>query len=253
MYNRIRRRESEIMIHDKIDALMTAYRSGKLGGETMPEDRNPQLDRYTKENYMYFTLPMALNYQRNSYTLWECADRMFRNVPSVFDSKAVCSMDEDTLRSILVEHKVALQPNKHPIIWRTLCETIEQDLEGDIRNLFSRNDFSVAKIKGHITDNKKKFPYLAGNKICNYWLSVMERYTDAKFSDRENITVAPDTHVIQASIRLGIITESEAKTSGVQHIVADRWATLLADTDLKPIDVHTPLWLWSRGKFSVQI
>lgn len=43
-----------------------------------------------------------------------------------------------------------------------------------------------------------RFPYLGGNKICNYWLYVMEQYTDVKFIDRENITVAPDTHVIQA-------------------------------------------------------
>lgn len=31
----------------------------------------------------------------------------------------------------------------------------------------------------------------------------MEQYTDTKFHDRENITVAPDTHVIQASTKIG--------------------------------------------------
>ena len=25
------------------------------------------------------------------------------------------------------------------------------------------------------------------------------------------------------------------------------------DKDLKPIDVHTPMWLWSRGKFTINI
>lgn len=78
---------------------------------------------------------------------------------------------------------------------------------------------------------KMNFPYLGSNKICNYWLYVMEQYTDVKFVDRENITVAPDTHVIQAS----------------------RWQEILKGTDLFPIDVHTPMWLWSRGKFSVEI
>lgn len=41
------------------------------GMDKMPEDENPALDKSTKENYLYFTLPMALNYQRNSYMLWE--------------------------------------------------------------------------------------------------------------------------------------------------------------------------------------
>ncbi|MCM1162282.1 MAG: hypothetical protein NC412_13815 [Roseburia sp.] len=38
----------------------------------------------------------------------------------------------------------------------------------------------------------------------------MEQHTDVKFVDRENITVAPDTHVILASERLGIVSPKEA-------------------------------------------
>jgi len=74
-----------------------------------------------------------------------------------------------------------------------------------------------------------------------------------KFIDRENITVAPDTHIIQASVRLGIITAEEAGQSNVQTVVAQRWNEILKGTDLVPIDVHTPMWLWSRGKFKVEV
>ena len=94
---------------------------------------------------------------------------------------------------------------------------------------------------------------MGGNKICNYWLYVMEQYTDVRFVDRENITVAPDTHVIQASERLGLITSKETVMGNVQEIVANRWKEVLMETDLVPIDVHTPMWLWSRGKFKVEI
>ncbi len=221
----------------------------------MPEDENPGLDKTTKENYLYFALPMALNYQRNSYTLWECANKTYHDADTAdaFDINAVVNMDEQQLRKKLLKYKVALQPNKQPIIWRTLCETIENDFVGDIRKLFRDNDFSVKKVKLYITNNKKKFPYLVGNKICNYWLYVMEQYTDLKFIDRESITVAPDTHVIQASERLGVISSEEAGQGNVQEIVASRWQEILKGTDLVPIDVHTPMWLWSRGKFEVEI
>jgi hypothetical protein len=139
------------------------------------------------------------------------------------------------------------------LIWKKICETIENKLEGDIRNLFFYNDYSVKKIKEYIQDHKKDFPYLGGNKICNYWLYVLEQYTDIEFTDREHITVAPDTHVIQASKKLGVISEEEVQLSNIQIILAERWEKLLKDTDLKPIDIHTPMWLWSRGKFEVDI
>lgn len=240
---------------DRIHALLEAYQSGALGGEKMPEDENPALDRESKENYTYFTLPMALNYQRNSYTLWECANKTYRDEDTryVFDTKAVMAMQEEVLRDKLLKYKVALQPNKQPVIWKTICETIEMVFDGDIRNLFLENGYSVQKIKEYIAGNKRKFPYLGGNKICNYWLYVMEQYTDVTFVDRENITVAPDTHVIQASERLGIISLEEARRNNVQEVVASRWREILKETDLVPIDVHTPMWLWSRGKFRVEI
>ena len=247
--------ENHVDILRKVYNLRKAHMEGLLGGEKMPEDENPHLDKASKGNYMYFTLPMALNYQRNSYVLWECANRMYadKKARSVFDTDAVCTMEEVTLCDYLVKYKVALQPNKQPIIWRTLCETIENTLDGDIRNLFIWNDFSVKKVKEYIQSHKKEFPYLGGKKICNYWLYVLEQYTEIQFVDRENITVAPDTHVIQASTRLGVISENEAESSNVQELLACRWTELLKDTELVPIDVHTPMWLWSRGKFEVEI
>ena len=178
------------------------------------------------------------------------ADELARKV---FDSKEVCLMSEEYLREQLVKYKVALQPNKQPLIWKRICETVEERLDGDIRNLFHINEYSVKKVKDYIHNNKKDFPYLGGNKICNYWLYVLEQYTDIVFVDRENITVAPDTHVIQASQRLGVISAEEAQLSNVQIILAERWKELLMGTDLAPIDVHTPMWLWSRGKFENEI
>ncbi len=240
---------------EKVNKLVQAYKAGLLGGEKMPEDENPHLEKASKKNYMYFTLPMSLNYQRNSYVLWECANRMQaeKQAAWVFDSRAVCLASEEELRNILVQYKVALQPNKQPLIWKKLCETIETTLGGDIRNLFLWNEYSVQRVKEYIQNHKKEFPYLGGNKICNYWLYVLEQYTDIRFIDRENITVAPDTHVIQASTRLGVISAEEATAANVQILLAERWKTLLSGTNLVPIDVHTPMWLWSRGKFGVEI
>ena len=251
------RNERFIMIDiDKIQTavfrLLELHKIGELGGEKMPEDENPCLIVDSKENYLYFTLPMALNYQRNSYKLWESANQTYndKSTANCFSPQEVLQMPVELLREKLLKHKVALQPNKQPTIWRTLCSTVHERFDNDIRNLFVQEMFSVEKIKNYILANKAQFPYLGGKKILNYWLYVLEQYTDIKFIDRENISVAPDTHIIQASRKLGLIGESELDHRDLQDIIAERWREVLDGTDYAPIDIHTPLWLWSRGKFT---
>lgn len=246
---------SKVEVLGKVEQLIQMHREGKLGGEKMPEDENPGLKKNSLENYLYFTLPMALNYQRNSYILWECANKSYNDsdTKDIYIPYSVLNMSDEELKSKLTKYKVALQPIKQPVIWRTLCNTFTTKYGGDLHRLFYYNGFSVKRIKEYITNNKKDYPYLGGNKIMNYWLYVMEQYTDLQFVDRENITVAPDTHILQASEKLGIIEASEMNLSNIQDIVANRWLEILKDTDICPIDIHTPMWLWSRGKFSVDL
>lgn len=239
-------------IMDNVTILLDMYNNGDLGGEVMPEDANPHLASDSIENYLYFTLPMALNYQRNSYTLWENALKTYNDVETkfVFEPKEVLKHTFDEVQQALVKYKVALQRQKQTEIWITLCETIVELYDGDIRKLFDELNNDVNKIRNYIQkDNRKKFPYLAGTKICNYWLYVIMQYTDREYINAFDLTVAPDTHVCKATWRLGLITEDEYNSSNVQEIVINRWKELLKGTKYKPIDVHTPLWLWSRNGF----
>lgn len=235
--------------------LLDAYRNGKLGGERMPEDANPKLPVGSRENALYFTLPMALNYQRNAYALWAAALASWSDddVRDVFYPERVIGMAEDDLRRKLLKHRLALQPNRHPAIWCRLCQTFVEDFGGDVRELFDQCGHSVVQIRAYFDGNKKRLPYLGGGKIMNYWLYVMEQRGGVHLTDRERITVAPDTHVIQSSLRLGMISESEAERSDVRLLVAERWEKLLSGSGYVPIDFHTPMWLWSRGGFKLEV
>ncbi len=243
-------KKEEIM--KKVEILYTMYHQGKLGGEIMPEDENPHLEKSSLENYLYFTLPMALNYQRNSYTLWESANKTYQDKETnfVFHPKEVLKRSVEEVQEALTKYKVALQKNKQTEIWITLCKTFVELYDGDIRKLFIKLGNDVDKIRTFIQkENKKLFPYLSGTKICNYWLYVLWEYTTQEYKNIENLTVAPDTHVIKSTHRLGLITEEELMKVNVQEIVINRWNELLKDTKYKPIDIHTPLWLWSRNGF----
>ena len=244
-----------VQIINRINNLIELYKKGELGGEIMPEDANPNLDKASSENLLYFTLPMALNYQRNSYKLWESALATWNDDETrlVFSPKAVLLMSDNELKQKLIKYKLALQPNKQPIIWKTLCQTIVENFNGDLKNLFIQNTGNIAKIKEYILSNKKKFPYLSGSKIVNYWLYVVSTYTNIHLTNRDSITIAPDTHVLQASVKLGILDETELTKSNIRDIVSQRWSKILEGTELLPIDLHTPFWLWSRSGFKIEI
>lgn len=235
-----------------VETLLTMYKENKLGGEIMPEDANPNLDLSSKENYLYFTLPMALNYQRNSYTLWEATLKTYNDETTnfVFNPKLCLEKEFSEVQRALTKYKVALQKDKQTKIWLDLCKTFVELYDGDIRKIFTEFDNDVKKIRNFIQkENRKKFPYLAGTKICNYWLYVIYQYTDKVYKNIEDLTVAPDTHVCKATYKLGLITQEEFESNNVQLIVINRWQELFKGTKYHPIDIHTPLWLWSRNGF----
>lgn len=239
-------------ILDKVDKLIVMYKTGELGGEVMPEDANPHLGKSSLDNYLYFTLPMALNYQRNSYTLWDSALKTYQDEETrfVFNPKMCLDKSSEEVQYALTKYKVALQSQKQTEIWLSLCKTFVELFDGDIRKLFDMFDNDVDRIRDFIQkDNKKKFPYLSGTKICNYWMYVIWEYTDRKYKNIENLTVAPDTHVCKATHKLGLINDDEFNSSNVGQIVIDKWKELFKNTKYKSIDIHTPLWLWSRNGF----
>ena len=233
------------------ERLILLHRRGALGGEVMPEDANPGLPGGSEHNFRFFTLPMALNYQRDAYKLWASAKETYEDPDTVdvFSPQGVIHMEMDALRDKLLRHKLALQPNRHPEIWMRLCQTFASESDGSVKGFLAGHDFSVARTKTHMLAHKKQFPYLSGAKIMNYWLYVLSQYTDAAFADRAQISVAPDTHVLQASVRLGLIQPGDLASPRARELVSELWALALRGTQFDPIDVHTPLWLWSRGGF----
>ncbi len=236
-------------VHD----LVAAHNESLLGGEVMPEDAlvgvvPPPCLLDT------LTLGMSLNYRRNSHALWRSVASAFQDPDSrwVFTPALVLDRAPEDLARHLLEHRVALQPNRHPEIWRRVARGIaDSSADGDVPGLLKSADMDIGKLKNIVqVQRKPEFPYLSGPKVFNYWLYVLEQYAEVEWTSRELITIAPDTHIIQATVRLGLCGGDVLEgTAAHRATVAEKWADLLAGTALAPIDVHTPLWLWSRAGF----
>lgn len=112
-------------ILDNVDKLMVMYKNGELGGKVMPEDANPNFEKDSLENYLYFTLPMALNYQRNSYTLWESTLKTYNDEETrfVFNPKVCLEKSFEEVQYALTKYRVALQKQKQTERWLALCNT----------------------------------------------------------------------------------------------------------------------------------
>ncbi len=235
----------------KCKSLLEAFRKGELGQTVMPEDASPVFsNKDTEAKIAYFTLPMALNYQRDSYKLWESAHKTFNDPATrfVFSVLEVSRSSEEEVRSALLHYKVALQPNKHVATWMTIAKTVATKW-GSFEKLFdmTNNDFLNLKQMVQV-ENKKGFPYLSGPKIFNYWSFIISVYGGVPLKNREYIEIAPDTHITQCSVRLGVITEKEALSFSKEKI-SERWRELLSGSGIDPIDMHPPLWFWSRNGF----
>ena len=247
--------ESKEEIISKCRILLDAYQSGKLGYMKMPEDSNPNFSEDENEvRLVYFTLPMSLNYQRDSYKLWESVLKTFNDPETkiVFDIKSSANLDEEQLRKLLLKHKIALQSNKHIDTWQKISKTISENW-GSISKLLEFADYDFLKLKDIVQKQfKKSFPYLSGPKIFNYWSFIIQEYGKVKLKNSEFIEIAPDTHITKCSVILGAITKEESE-SLTKEKISEIWREILHGTGINPIDMHPPLWFWSRNNFQFKL
>lgn len=179
----------------------------------MPEDSNPPFSDDEKETRLtYFTLPMSLNYQRDSYKLWESALKT----------------------------------------WNKIAKTVT-DNWGAIGNLLKSVDYDYLRLRDIVQrEHKSGFPYLSGPKIFNYWCFIIQKYGKVRLRNSEYIEIAPDTHITKCSVILGVITQKESESLTKEQL-SERWRTLLHGTGINPIDMHSPLWFWSRNNFQFRL
>ena len=63
---------SKQKILQKVFSLHSFYKNGKI--KTLAQHEvNPGLDTSSRENFLYFTLPPCLNFQRSSPAMWQAA------------------------------------------------------------------------------------------------------------------------------------------------------------------------------------
>lgn len=239
----------DISVVESCTAIRRAYLAGMLGDLRLPEDESPDFsDGASFESQLiYFTLPMSLNYRRQSVQLWRAARRTYEDTETrwVFDLSAASATPTEQLREALTRHRLALQPDRHTQNWQTIARTVLAEW-GSIEGMLGSLDSDFLRLREVIQkQHKRGFPYLSGPKIFNYWAFVLATRCGYPFKNQHHIDIAVDTHILKASVRLGVVSLAESD-SLPRDVIAARWRIALAGAPLLPTDMNVPLWAWSR-------
>lgn len=231
----------------KIHKLIDLWDKKQIPTMTTQHEVNPGLEKSERLNYVYFTLPPSLNFQRSSPAMWQAALKTWEDSETnyLFYPERVVEQSFEKLSKDLTKHRLGLQPNKHTEIWQKLSITLNKLYKNDPREVLRTADYDVRKILDLLQQtNKKDFPYISGAKMVNYWLYILSKYTDVKLQNMQEISIIPDTHVMQCTIKLGMADKElpPEKTAAL-------WKEVLAGTDIYPVNLHPVLWNWSRADF----
>jgi hypothetical protein len=235
---------------NRIIQLHSHYKNGLI--KTLPQHEvNPEHPKDSRENYLYFTLPPCLNFQRSSPAMWQAALKTWNDPETnyLFFPEKTVKTSFEKIQHDLIKHKLSLQKNKHTEIWTKISTTLHEHFKSDPREVMKAGEFDAGKILNIVQVEKKRlFPYLSGPKMSNYWLYILSHYTDLKLKRMNLISIIPDTHVIQCSVKLGMVDEKADSLT-----VAQAWSLLLAESSLTPIEMHPVLWNWSRNDFLPEV
>lgn len=243
-------RKAQQKILRRVIKLHDLFQSGAIPTLAQHEV-HPEYDKSSRENYLYFTLPPSINFQRSSPAMWASALKTAQDPETsyLFLPEQVVQRTREEVQRDLLKHKLALQRNKHTDIWITLSTSLYEPFGGDPRKLFEAANWDVVKIQQLIQKEKRRdFPYISGPKMANYWLYILTQYTDAKFSNMQEISIIPDTHVLQCTVQLGL-----AKSVRAPLVAAKLWKQLLEGSPIAPVQMHPVLWNWSRNNFKPEV
>jgi len=131
----------------RIKKLYALFQAGKIP-VLAKHEVHPDLSKGSRENYLYFTLPPCLNFQRHSPALWAAALKTWQDPDTrhLFFPEETAERSRSQIQEALLKHKLALQPNKHTDIWKVILAgsgITPVEMHPVLWN-WSRNDFMPA-------------------------------------------------------------------------------------------------------------
>src|SRR3989344_1302937 len=132
----------------KVERLYELFHDGRIP-RLAEHEVHPNLEKSSRENYLYFTLPPSINFQRSSPAMWKAALGTFEDSKTkyIFLPEEVVKSSRKRIQFDLMKHKLALQRNKHTDIWIAISMVMHKLFKDDPRELLKMGKWDVLKVQ----------------------------------------------------------------------------------------------------------
>jgi len=227
-------------------------KDGIFGEKSLPDDISESVKSELGEQFLNFlTLTTALDYVRDARKLWESAIKTAQDDTTrwVFVPLEVAKTKRDTLEDALSKYGIALRKEKDTLIWLTICKTLAEYYEGNVKHLFEKNDFDVEKVKKEIVERKELFPNISGEKMLPHWLRIVSEHSKVDLKNLETLPIPVDVHVARATLSTGCIRgvyKSKSISQSLRRKIMNVWSRGLENSEIIPVKCFRFLWLLSK-------
>ena len=207
------------------------------------------------EQLMFYTLTVAIDYQRSASDLWDAGRRTMEDEKSrwVFYPKEVAKRSFEELVENLAKYKLSKKTNRDAKIWQTICLSLLELFEGNPRKLFEKYDYDALQIFNAMRSQYgKKFPYLAGStgtsKILSLWIRILHEAAKIEFKNLNQIPMPIDIHTARATITTGcLVGDFKGSFNVLVEMAKSAWVEACQGTKFYPLRLDEALWNLSRN------
>lgn len=209
----------------------------------MPEYVLPRnLNSESKEYACYLTFIISIDYGTDANRLWRKARETYIHNPEYFDPKAIISLDEKTLTSIIKELGFRY-PKTGSKAWKKIANILIEKYDGDPRNL-TPQPLTIKEVKSKLDE----FPHLRGKKLSNFYIRSMAEKGLLNISDFHNLDVPVDIQVARFTLYTGVLKPSNESFTGCIHnnplrgLIEDVWREAAQKIGTSPWKLDEPIW-----------
>ena len=207
------------------------------------------------------TFTAAMDRARAADALWYSAEKLWINVPWVFDPATVCTSSFTELAEVLSENRVSQRHLQDVAAWRTIAEsladnTVSPDINAAIFDGHgnARRLLEASQLKALNSGKTSRFPFLAGPKVGPMWIRMLAEPGNARIDDIHVLPVAVDVQVRKVTENLGVTKTAGQDLERVRTQIQRGWQEAIDNgTAVGPEQLRGTaaaldpvLWFWGK-------
>ena len=226
----------------------------------MPEDILPEgMTKGSLEHLIFITLTVALDYQRDSDTLWENSRATYNDPETqyLFSFSSVLTQTQDKIMQDMKKHHLSQRYTNDADAWIKLSNSFSQYWNGNpldfIEDCHWNGKTILERLKLDKHQGSRDFPYLSGDKIGPLWVRMIrDNVGIEKINNLNKIPIPVDIHIARATFTLGVIHGTfNGPLSDSFPEIREAWRKGVMglnsiDREMIALDVDEPVWMLSK-------